>query len=53
MKFTGSLTLLARIPKYNFFAKGSLNFGDEWMENLGKQPRQGNLLFRKLGSGEF
>ena len=49
MKFTGSLTLLARIPKYNF-AKGPLIFGDEWLENLGKQ---GNLLFRKLGSGEF
>ena len=52
MKFTGSLTLLARIPKYNF-AKGPLIFGDEWLENLGKLPKQGNLLFRKLGSGEF
>ena len=53
MKCTGFLTLLARIPKYNFFAKGPLIFGDEWLENLGKQPKQGNLLFYKLGSGEF
>ena len=53
MKFTGSLTLLARIPKYKFFAKGPLIFGDEWLENLEKQPKQGNLLFGKLGSGEF
>ena len=53
MKFIGSLTLLARIPQYNFFAKGSLIFGDEWLENLGKHPKQGHLLFRKLKSGEF
>ena len=36
-----------------FFAKEPLIFGDKWLENLGKQPKQGNLLFRKLGSGEF
>ena len=28
-------------------------FGDEWLENLGKQPKQRNLLFYKLGSGGF
>ena len=53
MKCTGFLTLLARIPKYNSFAKGPLIFGDKWLENLGKQPKQGNLLFCKLGSGEI
>ena len=39
--------------KIFFFLPRGPIFGDEWLENLGKQPKQRNLLFHKLGSGGF
>ena len=36
--------------KTQFFCQGDPNFEDEWLENLGKQPNEGNLLFRKFGN---